>query len=154
MKTLDIGAAIPGVAGRLSNFTRRLFVFEGVTCKSIEGLLQSLHYKDLHEQEEVCALSGMSAKRKGAAKGAEWQNTQTLWWKGVEYDRHSPAYQMLLSRAYKTVYQQDDRFRRDLFKVRGYTLTHRVGGVNPERTILTEKEFCDLLTTLRDRGAL
>ena len=43
---MDIGKGSGGVAGRLSNFTPRKFIFDGVECNSIEGVLQSFKFKN------------------------------------------------------------------------------------------------------------
>jgi hypothetical protein len=70
----------------LSNFAIHKFVFDGVQCMSMEGLLQSFKFKNQEMQAHVCTLFGITAKRKGYNKN--WWRTQTLWWKGVEIDRH------------------------------------------------------------------
>lgn len=38
-RKLDIHSKKRGIAGRLSNFTKRSFVFDGIACRSIEGVL-------------------------------------------------------------------------------------------------------------------
>jgi len=45
-----------------------------------------LKFKNPDMQVEICKLVGKSAKFKGKPK--KWWKTQTLWWKGVEIDRH------------------------------------------------------------------
>jgi len=66
--TIDIHSGAPGVIGRLSNFTKREFVFDGVSCRSIEGVLQSFKFEDIDKQSKICALYGMRAKRAGLKK--------------------------------------------------------------------------------------
>lgn len=65
---MDIGKGSGGVAGRLSNFTPRKFIFDGVECNSIEGVLQSFKFKNFEMQKEICKLSGLGAKQRGAKK--------------------------------------------------------------------------------------
>ena len=61
---LDVGGKNnEGAAARLSNFTERHFVFDGVECASIEGVLQSFKFSDTEKQHEVCALIGIQAKK-------------------------------------------------------------------------------------------
>ena len=50
---MDIGKGSGGVAGRLSNFTPRRFIFDGVECNSIEGVLQSFKFKNPDMQKEI-----------------------------------------------------------------------------------------------------
>lgn len=52
-------------AAYLSNFEERHFVFRGVPCKSIEGLVQAFKRQDIAEQHELCQLVGKVAKKAG-----------------------------------------------------------------------------------------
>ena len=45
---------------------------------------------------------------------------------------------------------QSERFRAALMATRGMRLYHSRGKRNPFKTILTEHEFCQILTDLRD----
>lgn len=149
---MDIGKGSGGVAGRLSNFTPRRFVFDGVECNSIEGVLQSFKFKNVEMQKEVCKLVGMVAKKKGANKN--WQQYQKLYWNGKEYKRDSKEYQMLLDRLYQTVYDQNENYRRDIQSCKGVTFTHSIGNNKKSETVLTTQEFCSRLTKLRDTGGI
>ena len=60
----------------------------------MEGFIQSLKFKSPEMQAEVCKLVGYAAKKKGTNKN--WQQTQTLWWKGEPIKRSSEDYQKLL----------------------------------------------------------
>ena len=149
---MDIGKGSGGVAGRLSNFTPRKFIFDGVECNSIEGVLQSFKFKNPEMQKEICKLSGLGAKQRGANKN--WRQYQKLYWQGKEYKRDSKEYQELLDRLYQTVYDQNDNFRRDLQSCKGVTFTHSLGKHKKSETVLTVQEFCSRLTNLRDNGKL
>lgn len=64
--TLAIGGRTSkGPAARLSNFTKRHFVFDGVQCASLEGALQSLKFREPGKQREICALVEIKAKKVG-----------------------------------------------------------------------------------------
>lgn len=145
---MDIGKGSGGVAGRLSNFTPRRFIFDGVECNSIEGVLQSFKFKNVDMQKEVCKLVGMVAKKKGSNKN--WQQYQKLYWNGKEYKRDSKEYQELLDRLYQTVYDQNENYRRDIQSCRGVTFTHSIGNNKKSETVLTSQEFCSRLIKLRD----
>lgn len=149
---MDIGKGSGGVAGRLSNFTPRRFIFDGVECNSIEGVLQSFKFKNVDMQKEVCKLVGMVAKKKGANKN--WQQYQKLYWNGKEYKRDGKEYQELLDRLYQTVYDQNENYRRDIQSCKSVTFTHSIGKNKKSETVLTSQEFCSRLTKLRDTGKI
>ena len=146
-RTIDIHSKKIGVAGRLSNFTKRAFDFEGIKCRSIEGVLQSLKFENPDEQKIVCGLYGVQAKYAGELK-TEWKKTQTLYWNGIAFKRDSDIYKKLVDRLYMSVYKQDEQFRQDVKKAAKYKLVHSIGNPNPEDTVLTEAEFIGCLEKL------
>ena len=147
---MDIGSKAGWPAGALSNFSPHPFVFDGVECLSMEGLLQSFKFDKPHIQEEVCKLAGLQAKRRGQKRNKAWKKVQTLWWKGVPMRRSSEAYQILLERAYDAL-GNNESFKRALLATRDAVLTHSIGSSDAAQTVLTEREFCRLLTNLRER---
>lgn len=146
-KAVDIWSSskYPGCA--LSNLAPNGFVFEGIKCGSMEGFLQSLKYRDRDEQRRICALAGIEAKRMTTP---QWQTDQTVWWNGESIDRRSAVFSELVSRAYSSLYHQNDCFREALISTKGKKLFHSRGEQNPYKTILTESEFVHILTQLRD----
>jgi hypothetical protein len=134
----------------LSNFTPHSFVFDGVECASMEGLLQAFKYEDVDTQIEVCKLTGVTAQRRGQERNDVWKSCQTLWWRGAAFDRHSNEYQELLDRAFDAL-AQNEHFQLALLASRDETLTHSVGKSDPSDTILTEEEFCSRLIRIRSR---
>lgn len=153
-RRIDIAydAAYPG--GALSNFSERTVEFDGVTC-NVEGLLQSLKFGDVVQQQAVCKLGGREAKAIGATRNDIWQSTQTLWWKGRPMSRQGKDYQMFLDEVYQTVADQCEDFRDALLATGDADLTHSIGSSDPLTTVLTSQEFCSRLLklrqTLRDR---
>lgn len=139
-----------GITARLSNFTSRQFVFDGIPCASIEGVLQSFRFNDIERQREVCALSGGTAKKEG--RTIDWRPAQLLYWQGVEYPRRSEAYQRLLDRLFLAVYIDNETFANDLQETGNRKLIHSVGRTDPSETLLTADEFCSRLTRLRNTG--
>ena len=144
----DIKSRASGAVGRLSNFTERHFVFDGIACRSVEGVLQSFKCPDPERQAEICALSGGWAKHAGSQY--EWKTNQLLYWKGQAFQRRSMAYQHLLDRLYLAVYEQDESFRSDLAAIRGKRIDHRMGLSNPQETVLTRHEFVFRLQRLSE----
>lgn len=146
--TIDIGSGTRGPGGQLSNFRPRRFVFDGVECASMEGLLQAFKKRDVEMQEHVCGLVGRDAKRAG---GTSWQRDQTLHWKGVAYPRKSEAYQDLLDRAFDAL-ATNMKFRLALLSTGDAVLAHSHGAKKGEsETCLTTREFVSRLTKIRER---
>lgn len=65
---MDIGSGKAYPCNALSNFAPHPFVFDGVECNSMEGLLQSFKFANPEMQEAVCKLVGKAAKFKGKKK--------------------------------------------------------------------------------------
>lgn len=148
---MDIGSKSGYPAGALSNFSPHPFEIDGVKCNSMEGFLQGLKFESKEMQEYVCTLVGYAAKKKGHNKN--WQEKQTLYWRGVPIKRDSDEYQNLLNRAYNAMYE-NKKFRAALEASKGATLTHSMGKNKKSDTVLTTQEFCSRLTHLRDKGKL
>lgn len=143
---MDIGSGNGYPAGALSNFAPHPFVIDGVLCNSMEGFLQSLKFKDVGMQEQVCLLTGKAAKFKGKKK--KWWRDQKLYWKGVEYERSGHDYQDLLDRAFHAL-SQNEGFAKALLATGDATLTHSIGKSRTTETVLTRSEFCNRLTKVR-----
>lgn len=145
---MDIGSRNGFPSSALSNFAPHPFVFDGVECNSMEGLLQSFKFSDPEMQKEVCKLVGKQAKFKG--KNKNWFKTQTLYWQGKEFKRDSDEYQRLLDRAYDAL-STNEGFKRALLATGNAILTHTIGKTKQSETVLTRAEFCSRLMTIRER---
>lgn len=145
-KAIDIWSKAPYPANVLSNLHDNNFCFDGVECGSMEGFLQSLKQKDIDKRCHVCCMSGKEAKR---MTNADWQVNQTVWWKGRAIDRQGNDYQQLIFRAYLSMFVQNEPFRTALMETCGKILYHSQGESDSRKTILTEQEFCEILTRLR-----
>lgn len=145
---MDIGSGSRFPSAALSNFAPHPFVFDGVECNSMEGLLQSFKFSNPEMQREVCKLVGKQAKFKGKKK--KWFKTQTLFWQGEEFKRDSEAYQELLNRAFDAL-STNEGFKRALLATGHSTLTHSIGKTKQSETVLTRTEFCSRLTAIRER---
>lgn len=134
-------------AGALSNFVARPFVFRGVQCNSMEGLLQGLKFKNPDMQREVCLLVGKKAKFKGKKK--RWWEDQILWWQGEPIKRESDEYQQLLDEAYVALFTTNKKAMKALMDTGSAVLKHSIGSRDAKRTVLTQQEFCSRLTNIR-----
>lgn len=143
---MDIGSGTGYPSASLSNFTPHPFVFDGVECASMEGLLQSFKFSNPDVQREVCKLTGKKAKFKGKKK--KWWKTQTLYWMGIEYKRDSEEYQKLLDRAFDAL-SKNQSFMNALLATGNSTLTHSIGKTKTTETVLTRAEFCSRLIKIR-----
>ena len=147
---VDIHSKGPYPASALSNFAANRFVYEGVMCGSMEGLLQSLKFPRIVDQVEVCALSGAKAKKAGRA-APDWRADQMLYWGGRPMHRHGEEYQAFLDRAF-TARAGNERFARALRATGDQPLIHSTGSTDPTSTVLTADELCGRLE--RARAAL
>ncbi len=147
---MDVGSRAGYPASALSNFTPHPFVFDGVKCASMEGLLQSFKFNQPRIQIKVCKLVGIGAKRRGQKRNKAWKRVQKLWWKGVAYKRHEDEYQQLLDRAFNAL-SQNTSFQQALLATGDSSLTHTIGNSKKSETCLTENEFCSRLKQLRQK---
>ena len=145
---MDIGNGTGFPSANLSNFTPHPFMFDGVLCASMEGLLQSFKFKEPDMQIEVCKLVGKAAKFKGKKK--KWWRTQILYWQGQEFKRDSQEYQDLLDRAFDAL-AQNTGFQKALLATGKATLTHSIGKSKEQETVLTKQEFCSRLIKIREK---
>ncbi len=139
----------------LSNFAPTNFELDGVPVYSMEGFLQSLKTSDRELQARICSLDGLKAKGMGKKLNKiRNYDFKHLFWNGKRYNRESKEYRELLNRAYKARYDADDDFRFALEYTENRILKHSLGGKDPKRTLLTEDEYTEILTKLRDNKGL
>jgi len=145
---LDIHSKGKWPSYALSNFYPHSFELDGVQCGSMEGFLQSLKTNDKGRQAMVCALSKKEAKQRSTDT---WKKEQNVYWNGKVYNRHGFQFQFLIRRAYRMMLKQCPKFKDALVSSKGKRLYHTIGNSNAYDTILTEKEFCTILTELRSQ---
>lgn len=144
---MDIGSGTGFPSAALSNFAPHPFIFDGIECNSMEGLLQSFKFSNPDMQKEVCKLVGKQAKFKGKKK--KWFKTQILYWQGKEFKRDSQEYQELLDRAFNAL-AENEGFKKALLATGNSTLTHSIGKTKMSETVLTKAEFCSRLMKIRE----
>ncbi len=147
---MNIGSRTTYPASALSNFSPHPFIFNGVECGSMEGLVQSFKFDKTHIQIEVCKLTGREAKFRGKKRNKAWKRIQKLWWKGKEYSRRGQEYQDLLDRAFDAL-AKNSSFQKALIATGNSSLTHSIGNSKRSETVLTEREFCSRLEKIRLR---
>lgn len=145
-KAIDISSTSKYPAGYLSNFTPYNFTFRGFEFTSMESLLQGLKFEGVETQNSVFQRVGVKAKLRG--KKRKWYLDQTLYWQGTPMKRDSTEYRSLAKEAFEALSQNAD-FQKALLATDNKTLYHPMGKSDPTRTILTEEEFCEILTGIR-----
>jgi hypothetical protein len=145
---MDIGSGKEYPSNALSNFAPHPFIFDDIECNSMEGLLQSFKFSNPDMQKQICKLIGKTAKFKGKSK--KWWISQKLYWNGVEYDRKSKEYQDLLDRAFDAL-SKNTSFQKALLASGKSVLTHKIGKMKENETILTRKEFISRLNKIREK---
>lgn len=147
-KAIDISSTSKFPVGYLSNFTPYTFTFRGFEFTSMESLLQGLKFEGVETQNSVFQRVGVKAKLRG--KKRKWYLDQRLYWQGIPMKRDSTEYQSLVKEAFEALSQNKD-FQKALLATGDKTLYHTMGKTDPTRTILTEKEFCEILTDIRKK---
>ena len=145
-KAIDISSTSKYPAGYLSNFTPYNFTFRGFEFTSMESLLQGLKFEGVETQNSVFQRVGVKAKLRG--KKRKWYLDQILYWQGTPMKRDSTEYRSLVKEAFEALSQNAD-FQKALLATDNKTLYHTMGKSDPTRTILTEEEFCEILTGIR-----
>lgn len=135
-------------ANHLSNFAPHSFVLDGIDCRSMEGFLQSLKYRNPEKQSMICLLTGAEAKNAGIKKHL-WKITKRVYWKGNPYGLFSDDLQKLIDRAYFACFEQCEEFRNALQATENDELTHSIGKTDMRQTILTEYNYVRRLYYLR-----
>lgn len=133
----------------LSNLCGNDFCFDGVQCGCMESFLQSLKFQDEQNQRKICRCKARELDRFSIP---EWDGLQPLWWKGQEIYRHSTEYMEFIGDAYQDLYLWCGRFRDALMSTEGKQLVFDSGKTDANKTILTDFEFCSILTTLRENN--
>lgn len=149
--TIDIHSKDDYPSCTLSNFAEHEFYIDNVKCSSMEGFPQSLKFKNINKQKQVCLLSGKEAKNSTRHTLAQtrWRITHNLYWQGKRINRFSDEYQELLDRAYCELSKNTD-FIRALFETAEKELVHSIGKNDARKTVLTEYEFIYRLSRIRD----
>ena len=147
MEVIDIySGSWDWIERELSNFTEHPFTFDGIYYRTIEAFLQSLKYET---PQEINHLRGHEVY-KVCHSNNSWKKDLTMWYKGKPIHRLSDAYNNLIYNAYLSMAEQNKPFLEALSHSKPYILAHTMGCKDKHHTILTEKEFCDILNEIRD----
>ncbi len=149
--TIDIHSKDDYPSCTLSNFAEHEFYIDNVKCISMEGFLQSLKFRNVKKQKQVCLLSGKDAKNSTRHTIAQlrWRISHNLYWQGKPISRFSDEYQKLLDRAYCEI-SKNNNFIKSLKETVGKELVHSIGKNDARKTVLTEYEFISRLNRIRD----
>lgn len=147
IKVTDICAREQHPEDILSNLCGNDFCFEDVQCGCIESFLQSLKFQDEKLQRKLCNIKAEELDRYSIP---DWSDTQPLWWKGRPINCLSPEYIDFISKVYMEMFLWCHRFRDALMATEGKRLVYNSGDTDPSKKVLTDEEFCKVLTKLRE----
>lgn len=145
---IDIGRNNEYPADVLSNMCSNAFLFDGFTCGSMEGFLQSLKESDEQTQRRICLMDGTTARAFGNNK----KSTERLWWKGKPMKRGSREIKELVQRAYKALFVQNIDFQTALLTTGGKLIYNTAKPPFGTETIISEHEFCKILMNIRQQS--
>lgn len=143
---IDVFAGGSYPSGALSNFNRYPFVFFGLKIESMEGFLQGLKFNNISQQNELFSMWGIDAKRLGSKKKVR---NQLLYIQGRPIHRLSEKYIEVVRLAYFTMAKSNKPFCKALLATGDKKICHSVGKNDKLKSILTESEFCSILTEIR-----
>lgn len=134
----------------LSNLFPYSFKFKGKKVSSIEGILQSLKYKDKKIQNEILKYSGIDAYHTRACNTQKfWGDEGFLFWQGKSMKRDSEEYQLFLDEIYYSC-SKNLIFKNALLETSSKLLVHHIGNEDVFKTVLTRYELELRLTSLRE----
>jgi predicted NAD-dependent protein-ADP-ribosyltransferase YbiA (DUF1768 family) len=145
--TLNIYSKSDDRRGRiLSNFSHHPFVLEGESFESVEGFIQGIAFPEGDPRREAAFKAwGGEAKEFGKE-----QKKDFVWWKGKQFVFGSKDEEVLIEKAIRAKFEQHPDAREALIATKGLVLTHILPEPEPGDTCLTAKNFCDILTRLRE----
>ena len=106
-----------------------------------------MKFETVETQNGVFERVGVKAKLRG--KKRKWYLDQTLYWQGTPMKRDSEEYKIIVCEAFYALAENID-FQQTLLATGDKRLYHTMGKSDPTRTILTEAEFCSILTEIRN----
>lgn len=134
----------------LSNLYPTSFKFKGKKVASIEGVLQSLKYKDKKIQNTILKYYGLDAYHSRGANSTDfWGENGMLFWQGKPLNRHSEHYQTFIDELYICA-SKNPLYKKALLSTQNKYLLHHIGKDDASQTVLTRFEFEQRLNTLRD----
>lgn len=149
METLNISSGSDDLREReLSNLTIRSFILDDVRLRSVEGFVQGVKYPPGDpRREETFGMAGLRAKHM-----SEYAENKWVWWNDVQYVYGSSDNHTLIERAIRASFEQNPIAMFILRSTRGMILTHDLGAPESPRTSFPAREFCRVMTELRDEG--
>lgn len=144
---MNIGSGKGFPLSQLRSDSLHAFELDGVKCASIESFVQGLKFEKPSQQVSVCKETPKAARERGK-KASDWKNNQTLWWKGVSFDRRSSEHRELLFRALSQVAHHCSAFREALLHT-GSSVLECPTQSKEFDTPVTEAEFSAALTSVR-----
>jgi len=144
---LNINCQATDSRGRLlSNLTNRPFEIDGQMCASVEAFFAGIlfPFDDPRRKRAFASCYGYSQKmvKEAGKSGAYWNNTK--------FNYGSKEHKDLVKRALlECTLQNPDRYKA-LMDTKGLRLVHETGTIEDPFSFLSRKEFCEIMTNIRD----
>jgi|GEM_PF-575282 len=137
----------------LSNLAHTPFTIEGITFPCVEAALQGIKFEDEKTRNEVFAMKGMQAMKKGreVTKFIRKDVPAFVYWQGERYGYNSPQHRQLIEKFIREKVAQNTKVQEALLATEEDFIYHDVGPEHPN-TSLPEKIFIAAL--LKERQAL
>lgn len=142
-KAIDVGLSDDYPANVLSNTSNNAFLFDGISCGSMDSFLLSLGQADTARQRQICSMSAYDARQ--AVKSI---NNGQLWWKGAPLTYKSAMFASLIKDAYRAMFVQNDDFQTALLATAGMNIYY-TNNKRQKLTVIDENEFSSILYDLR-----
>ena len=149
MERINIGARSENEAEReLSNFAAWGFTLDNIRLASREGFIIGLMLVEggLH-QELAFSSVGFEAKKLARHALRQW-----IWWNGKRFPFRGHEHVELIERGIRACFEQNPRLMKILLSTTGKELTHDLGRPEKPNTSLPAKEFCNILTKIREEN--
>ncbi len=148
MATLNIGAKSSDPRERdLSNFAPFGFWIVTKWFASREGFIIGLMLEDREQQMEAFGSTGFEAK-----KFAKFAKREFIWWAGQKFKFRGPEHIALIERGIRACFEQNPELMKLLLATEGLELIHDLGHPEKPNTSLPAKEFCAILTAIREEN--
>ncbi len=132
----------------LSNLVNRPFEMEGQMFASFEGFYQGIKFPPEDRRRwRAFASSYGYAKQFGQEAIGDY-----VWWPDEKIHYASRRHKEILARGLRASFEQNPDRMEALLATRGLKLRHETGEKEKPYSPLPKKEFCKLLTRIRDKA--
>lgn len=144
---LNINCKSTDLRGRLlSNLTNRPFEIDGQMCASVEAFFAGILFPFDDPRRKRSFASCYNYAQQMVQEAGKFG----AWWNGIKVDYGSKEHKEWVKRALlESTLQNPDRYKA-LMDTKGLKLVHETGTYEDPNSFLSRKEFCEMMTNIRD----